>query len=358
MGKKGDSKRIVFLIGCMGRGGAERVISVLANTYALQGWQVDILMLLEDRVEYELDENINTIFVGNKSVSRIRQIPIWINSIRRHIKENNPERIVSFIARINIITILSCLGLNKHIIISERNDPRADGRSILTKISTYLLYPLAKNIVFQTKWAQDCFPKNIKKKSFIIPNPICVTTKIAESKEKKIVAVGRLIEQKNHKMLIDAFKIISEKYSQYKLYIYGEGRLRKKLETQIKDLNLSNNVFLPGNVTNVHEEISDAEIFVLSSNYEGLSNALLEAMMMGLPCITTNCSGVSEIIKNDYNGLLIPINNQDKLVEALDKLIQDKAFANTISKNSLISSNEYKAEKVFKCWANIISEIN
>jgi len=351
------SKRIAFVIGSMGRGGAERVISILANFYASEGWTVDILTLLDDRNEYDLNKNIFVRPICIKGRSRITQLPNWLLSIRKYVNKKKPDVIVSFIARINIITIIACLGLKQRIIISERNDPSADGRSVLVKIATYMLYPLADHIVFQTKWAKSCFSKRIQKKSVIIPNPISVSVSASNEKKRKIVAVGRLIEQKNHTMLINAFKKVHDEYPEYKLYIYGEGKLRDTLTSQIQELGLTECVFLPGNVSNIHEEIADAEMFVLSSNYEGLSNALLEAMMMGLPCISTNCAGSNEVIKHEKNGLLVTIGSEEELSKAMKIIIQDPELAKRIRHNSLLSATVYDSKRVIKVWDDIINLI-
>lgn len=349
------TKRIVFLIGSMGRGGAERVITILANNYAKKGWKVDIIMLLNSQCDYELDKNINLISICNEGKSRIKYFPKWIFNIRRYIVKNKPDRIISFIARINIITILSCIGLKQRIIISERNDPRSDGRSIVVRLATHILYPIANGIVFQTKWAQSCFSKRIQKKSVIIPNPIHVTTQALDKKEKKIVAVGRLVEQKNHSMLINAFKKILEDHQDYKLYIYGEGRLRVELKKQIHELELTKAVFLPGNVSNIHEKIADAEMFVLSSNYEGLSNALLEAMMIGIPCISTDCAGSNEVIEDNLNGLIVPVGGEQEIIKGIKLLISDENLRNNISQNARITASKFKANAITRKWEKIIA---
>lgn len=351
-----SKKKIAFIIGSMRRGGAERVISILANYYAHKEWAVDVITLLDDRNEYELNNQVNVVHLCGKSNSRLKQLPMWLFRIRKYVVNEKPDRIVSFIARINIITIFSCLGLKKHIVISERNDPKADGRSVFLRTAAYLFYPLADTVVFQTKWAQSCFCKKIKNKSVIIPNPVQVTKESLCVKEKKIAAVGRLLEQKNHSMLINAFKKVHDDYPEYKLFIYGEGRLRNQLLKQIQALKLDEAVFLPGNVSNIHEKISDAEMFVLSSNYEGMSNALLEAMMMGLPCISTDCAGSNEIIVDNVNGLLTPIGCADKLSECMIRLINDKELSALISKESKISAKAFDTEELIKKWESIIEK--
>lgn len=356
MGSRGEVKRIVFLIGSMGRGGAERVISILANSYAEKGWVVNILTLLDDNNDYELNTSVNVIPICDVGKSRIRQLPKWIYGIRRYIIENKPDRIVSFIACINIITLLSCVGLHKRIVISERNDPNADGRSTVVRLATHLLYPLSDYVVFQTKWAQSCFSEKIQKKSVIISNPINVTVKATNNKMKKIVAVGRLLEQKNHVMLISAFKKVHDDYPDYKLYIYGEGNLRDTLTKQIRELELTEAVFLPGNVSNIHEKIADAEIFVLSSNYEGLSNALLEAMMIGLPCISTDCAGSNEVIQNRKNGIIVPIGSEKELIKAIKSLISDYDTRSKISQGALNTSKDFNMDIIVQKWQKIIEK--
>lgn len=354
MNNEENKKRIVFIIGSMRRGGAERVISILANNYAERGYGVDILTLLDDSNDYVLNSNIIVKPIFNKNQSRIKQSLTWILTIRKYVRKNKPDTIVSFIARINIITLLACLGLNKKVIVSERNDPRADGRSIIVKMATWLLYPIASCVVFQTKWAQFCFSKKIQSKSMIIPNPINVVSKVSSKKEKKIIAVGRLFEQKNHEMLIRAFKKVHEDYPDYKLYIYGEGELREKLTLQIQQLKLVETVFMPGNVLKIHEKMADAEIFVLSSNYEGLSNALLEAMTIGLPCISTDCAGSNEIIINGENGILIPIGSEKELIKSIKLLISNQNLRCKLSLASIKTAKSFNADIVNSKWQDII----
>ncbi|WP_214079670.1 glycosyltransferase family 4 protein [Mesotoga sp.] len=351
-----ESKHIVFVIGSMGRGGAERVISILANTYAREGWKVSIIMLLDNKNDYPLDKSIELISYANNKRPRVLQMPKWIFGMRRYISKSRPDVVVSFVARINIVTLLACFGLRRKIVVSERNDPEADGRSFFVRIATNLLYPLAHKVVFQTRWAQSCFSKRVQKKSVIIPNPIQVSKYALpqDQRKKKIVAVGRLSKQKNHELLIKAFKRVHEVYPEYKLFIYGEGDLREYLEKLIEDTKLSEAVFLPGNVPDIHEQIADAEMFVLSSNYEGLSNALLEAMMMGLPCISTDCAGSNEIIENGRNGVLVAIGSETELVRKIKMLIRKPTSREELSLEANDSIEAYSVDVVINEWRQII----
>ena len=349
-----ESRRVLFILGQMRTGGAERVISILSKDYAKRGWETDICTLLSEGVEYDLNSTTEChAFIGNSN-SRIRNLPYWLKTIRKHIRETNPDVIVSFAARINIIVILACMGLRKKIVVSERNDPRYDGRGIPTVILTKLLYPHTSCVVFQTKRAAGCFGKRVRKNSMIIPNPIEVLEYAANTDINKIVTVGSLKEQKNHHLLIDAFAKLNKYYPEKKLYIYGEGPLRPELEKQIYDYNLQERVFLAGQKSDVHNHISDAAFFVLSSDYEGLSNALLEAMMMGLPCISTSCAGSDEYILNEKNGLLTPVGDMNALFYAMKKYFDNEDLRVACGENARSVAEIVCTENTLKRWHEVI----
>lgn len=347
-------KRIAFFLGSMGRGGAEKVISVLSREYAEKGWDTDIGLLLSDNVDYMLDETTRIMnFTGN-TTSRILRVPMWLKSIRAYAKKEKPDVIVSFTARINILVMIACMGLKVKTIISERNDPMYDGRGIVTRFFTKILYPKADRIIFQTKRVKEQFSKTIQEKGVIISNPISISCEGLEKKEKKVVSVGRLAKQKNHKMLINAFVRVLKKYPEYKLCIYGEGDMRKELTELIKGLGVSENVVLPGNILNVHKEIANAECFVLSSDYEGLSNALLEAMMMGLPCIATECAGADEYIIHKENGLLIPTGDMESMEKAILYMIENEQKRILMGQAAKQASEKFTQDKVLKIWHSVI----
>lgn len=349
------NNRIAFIIGTMKRGGAERVVSLLANYYIKKNWEVDIILLLGNEIEYELDPNINIILLSNDKKTRIGQLPNWIYGMRTYMKNYKPTTVLSFIARINIITAISSIGLKLNIVVSERNDPSKDGRSIFVRLATEYVYRRVNHVVFQTKEAQSYFSESVKANSTIIYNPISVPYKTRYS-PGHIVSVGRLERQKNHKLLIKSFKSIHHMYPNYTLTIYGEGTLRNELERLIDSLGLNGSVFLPGNVQNIHEKLTQKEIFVLSSDYEGLSNALLEAMTMGMPCISTNCAGSKEIIESGKNGLLIPIGDEKKMVKAMKLLIENKNFAKELGREARKKSKYFSSDLILKEWEKILEE--
>lgn len=348
------SKKILIFIGSMSRGGAERVISIISNNLVEKGWEVSVCVLLSNSVAYPLSDKIKIIDFSGKTSSRIKRIPNWIFGIRKLVKNEAPDVILSFVARINIIVQLACLGLKKRIIVSERNDPYSDGRSKIVDILTYWLYPKADAVVFQTRRAAGYFERLKLKNTCIITNPIsvkcCTTTPI----KGKIVSAGRLMPQKNHKLLIDSVVEVHKTIPYVKLFIYGDGYMREELEEYAHTLGADKYVCFMGNVSNIHEEISDAELFVLSSDYEGLSNALLEAMMMGLPCISTDCAGSDEYIENGENGLLVPVKSKTDMVSAIFEVLENDELRMKLKNNAINKAAEYKKEKVMKIWNALI----
>lgn len=344
--------KITFIIGGMARGGAERVISILSNYYAEKGYATDIIVMLTNEVGYRLHETTKIIDFTGKTKSRIKRLPYWRNSIRRYLKENKPDVVVSFVASINLITLSACKNLDVKLIVSERNDPKLDGRSKIVDFLTKRAYKKANAVVFQTKRAAAHFPK--LKNAVIIPNPILEMKNKEERNENKVVSVGRLMPQKNQKMLIGAFSKVLASHPDAFLEIYGEGELRQELQSQIDTLGINEKVKLMGNHENVLDLIKDAGVFCMSSNYEGLSNALLEAMTLGLPCISTDCAGADEYIVNGENGYLVPVADQEKMAEAISNLVGNKARQSQFSENVLESAKVFSFDSVMKKWDDVI----
>lgn len=347
-------KRITFFIGSMYGGGAERVISILANHFCQKDWNVDIVLLLENKVGYQLDRRIRIIDFTHSSGTYIKHLPNWIAEIRRYVKKNKPDRIVSFVGRINILVLTACLGLKVPIIVSERNDPKHDGRGPLMLKYCNLIYKRAKAVVYQTRYEKSCFSSKLHN-GVIIGNPVTISV-VPEQKKNyhEIVTAGRLQPQKNQEMLLKAIHILLSKYSDISVKIYGDGSLKEHLEKQIQTLKIGNNVSLCGHVTDLHDRIKSAGIFVLCSDYEGLSNALIEAMMLGLVCITTDYPGADELIENEKNGLIVPRNDYRRLAQAINRVLYDEELSNILSFNAIESSKMYLEHHVLKKWEDVI----
>lgn len=372
---------ITFIIPSMTKGGAERVIANLSNYLTKNGNEVNIITILNTDISYNLDSKIKSINIDKKytPISEIennykgmKKILHYCRKIIKQVKRNltlkkivyklNTDIYISFLPEA-CFSILKCRKIIKvPIIVSVRNDPKIEYNNLYNKLQMMTLYKKADGFVFQTEEAKNYFSKKIKEKSIIIPNPInenFIIDKFIYNKTKKIVSVGRLVEQKNHFLLIDSFYKIYDKYKDYKLYIYGEGYLKNDLNNYIKKLGLEKNVILKGNVNKIKEEIEDASLFVLSSNYEGMPNALMEAMCLGIPVISTDCpcGGPKFLITNNKNGKLVKINDKNDLSIAMDQILSNKEFSIELGKNAQKIVEELSPKIINQKWYNYIKKI-
>jgi len=347
-------KQIIFVTGSMSRGGAERVISLLSNRYVELGWRVSIVMLLHSHVEYALNPKVEILDFSNDKRKATLDLPRLIGKLRRFVKKRNPDAVVALMAQICLIAGLACKGLKTRLVLSERNDPKAISKGKIFDLVRNYVYKSSAVTVMQTKRAMGYFPEAVQANSVVIPNPIAVKCTAAEQRRKRIVTAGRLMPQKNQKMLIQAFAAVHKTNPEYVLDIYGEGPLREALQQQIDSLGLTGAVTLRGNVPDIHEKMADAEIFALPSDFEGLSNALLEAMMMGLTCISTDCAGSDEVIRDGENGLLIPVGDGRAMTDALGRLIEDPALTVKLGQTAKEDSKQYTVDHVIAQWRNAI----
>lgn len=350
-------KTVVFFTGSMRRGGAERVISVLANYLVRHGWRVCIVSLLFKGVMYDLDPSIECVDFSNESRNQIIDIPRMLWRVRKFVSERKPYVIISFMVKINILVRFATFFLKTPFISSERNDPTV-GRNFVLKILQNFVYAHSSAVVFQTDFARNYFSKKIQKKSVVIPNPVSMAVNPTFARKNVIVSVGRLEPQKNQKLLIDAFFDVHKKYPNYNLDIYGEGSLRNCLQEQINSLNLNDVVCLKGNVCDVQNCIKDAKIFALTSNYEGMSNALIEAMCLGLSCVSTKCCGSFDIISDNIDGLLVDVNDKEGLVNALLFYIENEIFAKKCAQKANEKAFRYSVEEISKKWIRLIEKIS
>ena len=353
--------KISFFIGSMMSGGAEKVISLLANEYAQNGWNVDIVLLLKNEVnrkQFDLNPKIQIINLSMKNGSYKKNAIKWLFSIRKYIKKRRPDCVISFIGRINALVLTATLGIDIPILVSERNDPKHDGRSKIMQWYCNQIYAQATAIVYQTNYEKECFNRKLDSKSYIIPNPVEINKSNAfDENEFEISAAGRLVEQKNYSLLIKAVSLVRGKYPEVRWYIYGDGALKQELKQQIFQLGLENNVFLPGNKKDVNKWVSKSSIFVMSSNYEGLSNALIEAMMQGKACISTDYPGANELIDNGKNGIIVPIGNYKELANSIITLFENKDIRQKLGKEAMVDSIKFKKENVIGQWKCVISKI-
>ena len=349
--------RITFVAANLNSGGAERVMSLLANQFIKNGYEVEFIFLKKDIRFYPLQHNVNILIAEKEcgSTSLFKK-QLWM---RNYIKHNKPDAVFAFRIAIYCVALLSLLGIKVPVIASERNDPRFN--SLAWKAIQATLLPLANHFVVQTQQIKDYFPKFIQKKTDIIFNP--VTEKVFSlpivPKEKRIISVGRLHSQKNQKMMIEAFARVSEEFPEWKLVIYGEGPERESLERMIQDsrLKIKDKVLLPGRNENIIEELNRSEIFAFSSDYEGMSNAVVEAFCVGLPIITTKVSGTEDFITETKNGFLLERNDVDGMEKAMRKLMSDENQRKSIGNNNRQQANIFKIEHIFLQWENVVNKV-
>ncbi len=342
--------KILFTIANMVGGGSERVLANLANDFVNKGHEVAILMTAGNDIAYELDSKVKTFSIGSRTggsvIGRIKRI----FAMRKAFRQDKNQVIVSFGTETNMFALLAGIGLKNKIVISERNDPNQCGFAKLRD----MIYPLAEGHVFQTEDAKKCFSEKIQSKSVVIPNPLKEELPPAcEGKRRKeIAAVGRLTPQKNHKILLKSFRLFCQKHPDYKLVVFGQGELEKELKNMTKELGLEDKVVWKGFATDVLEQIRESAMYVLSSDYEGISNSLAEAMAIGLPVISTDCpiGGSKMCIEHGENGLLVPIRDEKALAEAMCYLAEHEEEAENMGKRACEIRKKLSQQNISNAW--------
>lgn len=336
-------------------GGGERMQKMLISEFAKLGHNITIITWEDVKLE-NYSFNCNVVRLKRKR-NRILQFIYELYNISKEFKSREIDCLIMF--GISESFMLSSYFTNTTSLISLRVDPRFQKSQLLLKQRCSFLFLLSRGVVFQTQKIQQLFSKKIQSKSIIISNPIMddLLPNPKLIRKHKIVSIGRLSEEKNHALLIKAFSNISA--GDYSLHLYGDGPLKDELQLLISNLGMSNKIFLEGKIDNVLDEISDAEIFVMASNYEGMPNALIEAMAMGLACISTNFpSGAAEELINDYeNGILIPVGSQVELENVLNNLIYDDNLKFKLMKNALEIRGVLKKDMIVVKWLDYIKEI-
>ena len=350
-------KRVTLFVASMGAGGAQRVISIMSKYLADRGYEVSLVTFYDRKPAYDIDSRVSQYCLekeinGNQILKKYR----WFRSFIR----NHCDVLVSFLAVYNMFAILAGLHTHKKIIVADRNDPRFVPENRLMRFARDYFYKFADKIVVQTTDNRLYFSKKIQNKSKVIFNPVDLGEKqklaLRTDKANRIVSAGRLTAQKNQLMLVQAFQEFSEEFPDYTLTIYGEGPDRQKLELYVKDNELSENVFFPGNINNLFEEISNAKLFILSSNYEGMPNALIEAMCLGLPCISTRVSGASDIIDDGKNGKLVDVGDMQHLAIAMKEIIRYAELQRVYGQNAISLNDDLKADSIMEQWMCLFDE--
>lgn len=357
-------KKIMFYINAIHDGGAERVMINLADYFSRQGYKTILVTSFRDTWEYTVPNAVKRITLEEHEIkqSKLKRNITRIKKLRKFCKDEKPDILVSFMAEPNFRAILATWGLTVKNLISVRNDPNKEYAGRVGHIVGKYLLPFADGCVFQTKEAKNWFPKRLQKKSRIIYNAVKEDFYHVERHPVpgEIVTCGRLEEQKNHALLIAAFSKMVERYPEARLKIYGEGSLRGELQKQIDALGLHEKAFLMGATNHVEKVLETADVFVLSSDFEGMPNALMEAMAAGVPCISTDCpcGGPRELFGDDLVKQLVEVDKEDELEYSISNFMElsekDKML---LGKRIKEKAKIFMPDKVNEEWNKYISHM-
>ena len=350
-----DMEKIVFVIPDMPGGGTERVVALLANEYSGRGIPVAILLFAGQETAYPLDPRIEVVSVGGPSGGSITARLGRLLRMRQFYRANKNCQIWSFSAMGAVFSALAALGQRHFFLVSERNDPnRYDHRRIRD-----LSYRRADVVVCQTKDAVESFPPGIRGKSVVIPNPLELEIPPCEGeREKRIVAVGRLSAQKNHRLLLEAFASFRKTHKDYVLELYGKGELEEELKAAAVRLGIDSCVRFKGFSDHVLSDIRTAAMYVLSSDYEGISNSMLEAMALGVPVIATDCpiGGSRMYIRDGVNGFLVPVGDADALAYAMGRLAEEPGLAERFGREAVKLKEELAVSRIADSFLELTGE--
>ena len=364
------SKKILFYIHSLNKGGAEKVLITIAEQLNYDPlYDVVILTDTKDELEYSLPEGLKRIIIDeDKSISSPFD---RLKAIRKHVSDENPDKVIVFMLSSVIRAVIALKFTGYKIIAAVRSNPYDDYSHGKNRFLLLWCLKDCYKIVCQTKYQADFFSGRLREKCAVISNPIfkefekkaneLADTRKTENDKKtagNIVATGRLFDYKNHRLLIEAFADIADDYKDVNVVIYGEGPYRPELEELIESKKLKDRVFLPGDSKHVEQDIADALIYVLPSDTEGLPNALMEAMALGLPVISTDCpcGGPKSIISNDINGILIPVNDKKMMTESIKRLLDDSTIRSRLGKEArnILKTNELG--RIVEKWKELINE--
>lgn len=360
-------KNIAFVIHSLGSGGAERVVTTLANNLSYD-YEVTIVTFVKSEPFYPLNDNVRVCYcLKNIKPSQNVFQSVSLNfKLYRHIcqfaKEHSFDLLIGFMTQANVLTVLSSYKVGIPNIISERNNPKLDRTPRFWKILKRIAYPMTDALVVQTKPIADYYKPYIQNdKIKVIQNPIArsYTDQVRSSQntasENVILHVGRLCNQKGQELAIKAFAEL--KLNDWELLLLGEGPKRKEYEDLITKLGLGDSVKLLGRIKNVSDYYVKSSIFVFPSRYEGFPNALTEAMYMGLPCVSADCpTGPSELIQDGKNGFLIPVDDILELRKKMAQLVSDSQLRQELGKNAHVSVKHLEENHISNLWKALISE--
>lgn len=338
-------------------GGSERAMTLLANALARRGHRVTMLLVRRKARTYQLDESVDLIELDNNGP---RWLKLWrrLRDIRAQVRRVKPDAVVAFMWDINVTTLLATLGLGTAVIVSERNMPNAGIRPRWSRLAESVTYRAAHRIVYQTEQARTTCPSHAAARSVVIPNMIQVLDVTADGTAgtSTIVAAGRLTRQKNHALLVRAFARFADAHPGWTLRIFGQGPLQGELEDLARSLGVADLVEFPGYVSDLPDQVRSAGMFVLSSDFEGIPNALAEAMAVGTPVVSTDCpvGGPALLIDQQVTGLLVPVGDEHALAAAMSTIADDPARAQAMARAAQQSVARFAPDVLVAQWERLV----
>ena len=360
---------ITLVTTTFGAGGAERVLSIMANYWAEQGKRITLITLSTQSTDwYKLHPRVKRVGLDVLSFSThigqaLKDNIGRIIRLRRALREAHPDVVISFLDTTNVLTILASWGLCIPVIVSERNDPYQNNIGWAWNGLRCMLYRHADAVVVQShvirEWALSL--PGIKA-TYVIPNPLSQTSSEFDQASRchasphAIVAMGRLVRQKGFDILIEAFGRCAGKHSDWSLVILGEGPERASLQTLTTNLGIKDRVHLVGQIQEPATILRGADLFVLSSRYEGFPNALLEAMACRLPVVSLDCSGGGprEIIRDGVDGVLVRPDDLAALGDTMDRLMADSDERRRLGARACEIIERFSVEKIMKMWDELV----
>lgn len=362
-------RRIAFHLNCLEQGGAERVVSNLANQFADEGYEVLIATEWYGENEFSVKDSVRRIHVGLKKEdvkkNRMIQFLLRVKYLRQFMKEEKPDILIAFAQRANYRALMASPGTKVPVMISIRTDPIGHYDAWSDKLQIPLLFPRAAGCVFQTEGQRAFFAPFLQKNSKVILNPLndkYIGVPEPEKRKKEVVQSGRLVDFKNQPMLLRAFVEVHRKHPDYVLKIYGGDSFdgtKEILESIIAEHHAQDYIRLMGASDTLEKDLTDAAVYAFSSDWEGLPNALLEAMALGLPIVATDCpcGGPRTVMEDGVNGLLIPIKDQKALEDGINRLIEQPEYAEKLGRQARKIAEIANARAIFEQWQDFIEDI-
>lgn len=356
-------KTLMIVTGSLGTGGLERITCFIANHFIGKQWNVVVLTLLQkeqgnNTFQY-LNEKVKVVpFCGENDPSKqkIKSIRIWKKMIKENIKTFRPDSILCMTFKIGSMVSLFAPKYSNRVTIREISDPKSKVRNRFVNFVTEVLCRNVKSIIFQTQHERNCFHKRIRNKGVVIPNPLSISVnRYGKFCEKKIFTLSRLlINQKRQDILIKGFELFHETHPDYVLEIYGRGEDKNIIQTLISKTKCPSNIVIKDPMPNIHNTIIDYRCFVMTSDFEGMSNALLECYSLGIPCLSSDWPGVEDIVTDETDGLLYKRQDYESFASKLARLSDDDELCKRITKAAIANSNRFDQKTIISKYCEVI----